>query len=426
MNKTLDISLDGIPQGVLTVLPDKTWQLVLHANAQRLSLSFPRQQTISGAVVQRWFENLLPEGSERLVAERRLQVRRGDSLTLLQRMGWDLAGAIQVGSTSGVLVKPEQPLVDVLSIALQSHQSDPYGQANPPSLADAAERFSLAGAQTKVGVVFKSGQWVVPPSDEPSTHLFKPEFSRWRGIAVAEAFGQQLAQKIGLPAAAAQLIFVGQTPGVLVERFDRITETNGTVRRIHQEDLCQALGLAAEDKFDVAEAPSRVSAFAQLARRQKMSGLIEDLEDGLIFQYLLGNADAHLKNFSIVLNSNAVSLAPLYDSVPTTWFATDRTPALLLGSANDPTTATMADWEDLADELGVSKKSLLKKKGNMAKRMGAAVPKVVQHLESVLATSGVRDDVIQAQQQTLRDGTVALLQRLPSSRRPKGFSPLSN
>lgn len=59
----------------------------------------------------------------------------------------------------------------------------------------------------------------------------------------------------------------------------------------------------------------------------------------------------------------------------------------------------------------------------MAKRMGAAVPKVVQHLESVLATSGVRDDVIQAQQQTLRDGTVALLQRLPSSRRPKGFSP---
>lgn len=85
MNKTLDISLDGIPQGVLTVLPDKTWQLVLHANAQRLSLSFPRQQTISGAVVQRWFENLLPESGERLVAERRLQVRRGDSLMSFRR-----------------------------------------------------------------------------------------------------------------------------------------------------------------------------------------------------------------------------------------------------------------------------------------------------------------------------------------------------
>ena len=412
--KSLPIFWGGIQQGVLEILPDKTWRMQLNDGAQSFSLSFPKKSIISGTLVQQWFENLLPEEHERLLAERRFGVRRGDAFGLLEKMGWDVAGAVQVGDKPHLLIKPEQVLKDVLTAAISNCLPHPYEKIYPISLADAAERFSLAGTQTKVGVVSRGGEWRVPPSDHLSTHLFKPEFSKWRGVAVAEAFGQQLAHAIGLPAAQAQLIFVDNIPGVVVKRYDRIVGADGLVHRLHQEDLCQALGLSSEEKYDEGNTPSRISAFTQLARMQGMANNVIKFQNALIFQILLGNADAHLKNFSLLFTEQT-ELAPVYDSVPTSWFEAHRTPALHVGQARDVTQIFDTDWHELADEFGVSHKSLIKRRDTCAQKMANQLPQVVAQLKDVLSKVSARDDVVQTQMDVLSQGSKSLAQRLPTS-----------
>src|SRR3546814_2244494 len=181
-------------------------------------------------------------------------------------------------------------------------------------------RLSLAGAQSKLPVVFVGGQIAVPLPGQPSTHLIKPEPDRFPGLAANEAFCLTLARAVGLDAVDAEWRLVNGRPYLLVTRYDRVA-ADGEVRRLHQEDFAQALGVPSNRKYAAEGGPVFRDCFALLREAAARPALeVLKLVDAAIFNVIIGNADAHAKNFSLLRQKDGggpTVLAPLYDLVGT-------------------------------------------------------------------------------------------------------------
>jgi serine/threonine-protein kinase HipA len=183
---------------------------------------------------------------------------------------------------------------------------------------------SLAGLQDKLLLVeLEDGSWGRPLGGRPSTHILKVDDPRHPGLVDAEALCLELARAAGLTTIESRLMTVGETQCLLISRFDRIVE-GGEVRRIHQEDFCQATGIDPEGrrgraKYERAGGPSLRQAAALLdAYAVDPAQQLERLAAALTFTVLIGNADAHGKNLALLHPTpENVSLAPLYDTVPT-------------------------------------------------------------------------------------------------------------
>jgi serine/threonine-protein kinase HipA len=195
----------------------------------------------------------------------------------------------------------------------------------PLLLAEEGIRLSLAGAQEKIALAYIDGAWCVPLNGAPSTHILKPGYpgeSRFPDIAVNEYICMQLALKLGLPVPETMLLDIQGIPVFCIARYDRtIAEIAGkaSIRRIHQEDFCQALGIMSDRKYQADGGPSLVQ-IAALIREYSSSPILDIplLMRMVLFQYLIGNCDAHGKNYSLLYSeSGRVGLAPSYDSLST-------------------------------------------------------------------------------------------------------------
>ena len=177
---------------------------------------------------------------------------------------------------------------------------------------------SLAGAQSKVPVVLVDGAVALPAPGQPTTHILKPPMSRFAATTENEAFVMRLAAAIGLDAAAVEARVVHERTFLLVQRYDRSIGDDGRVRRIHQEDFCQALGVPPETKYASEGGPTFDDCFALLRRVVARPAVdVLKLLDAAIFNVIVGNADAHGKNFSILYGDDGPKLAPLYDLLAT-------------------------------------------------------------------------------------------------------------
>lgn len=168
----------------------------------------------------------------------------------------------------------------------------------------------------------------------------------------------KLATAIGLSAAG---VATGNTDGIdylLVERYDRKI-TGDTVKRLHQEDFCQALAIPSEIKYQSEGGPSLKDCFALV--RQVSSAPVLDLQrllDAVIFNYLVGNNDAHGKNFSFIYDHEAKTarLAPLYDIVCTAWYPElSKKMAMKIGGEYNCNMVLPRHFEKLAAEAGLAK-----------------------------------------------------------------------
>jgi serine/threonine-protein kinase HipA len=179
-------------------------------------------------------------------------------------------------------------------------------------------RLSLAGAQSKLPVIYRDGQIALPAPGQPTTHILKPEIARFDGTAENEAFCMRLARAIGLDAAEVQYRTVGDKRFLLVERYDRQAREDGKTVRLHQEDFCQALGFTSARKYASDGGPVFRDCFA-LVRRVTTRPAAEVLKllDAALFNAIIGNADAHAKNFSLLYLPDRTQLAPLYDLLST-------------------------------------------------------------------------------------------------------------
>lgn len=281
-----------------------------------LSQSLPkRAEAFSRREARPFFAGLLPEEAQREVIARALGISQANDFRLLEALGGDVAGALMLWpegeappspdvSTTEFHVLDDAELIDILDTLPKR-----------PMLAGRdGLRLSLAGAQQKLPVVVREGRIGLPKPGQPTTHILKPPIRRFSGTTENEAFAMKLAAAVGLRVASVEPRLIGERSFLLVERYDRAIGADGRVRRLHQEDFCQALGIPPEQKYASEGGPVFKACF-ELVRRActTPAPAVLRLLDAAIFNVILGNADAHGKNFSLLYTGQAVEFAPLYD-----------------------------------------------------------------------------------------------------------------
>jgi serine/threonine-protein kinase HipA len=298
------------------------------------------------------FGGLLLEGEAREALARNLGVSIGNDYALLEAVGGDCAGAI-------VLLEPGVDLpVDPLSRPLSEEQLDATLNDLPqrPLAANREEgvRLSLAGAQPKLPVIIDGENVALPlNAAAATTHIIKPEPSRFPGLVDNEAFCMELAQAVGLPAATvSKHVSVSGLPYLLVERYDRDL-TAEPIRRLHQEDICQALGHPSDRKYQSEGGPAVIDLVALLRVCSAIPAQdLSNLWRSLVLNWMVGNCDAHAKNFSLVYDTGSPTLAPLYDIVSTTVYSDlTRRLAMNIDGAREIDEVDRDAWAKLAREV---------------------------------------------------------------------------
>ena len=337
-----------------------------------LSASLPLQDApFEGARVSNWFCNLLPEGAVRDAVASRLRIPADDEFALLAAIGGECAGAVSVclsDSTPAIEPESDTPLEDLLDLHGEDAGEGTWAMLGAPL------RLSLAGAQDKIAVVLDAhGRLQLPAPGQPSTHILKPDSFRFRGLRDLEAFGLALARAADLHAPQATLVEAGGRPSLLIERFDRTTDAHGTTQRLHQEDFCQALGYPPEMKYQSQGGPS-LEAISRLVRSLGIgAAAVQGVLDWVVFNVLVGNADAHAKNLALLCDRDGRRrLAPFYDPVPTLVLpqsVIDRTPALRIGSATRIDDVLAGHWKEFAVQAGYAPRFVLKRVVELADRL---------------------------------------------------------
>ena len=216
-------------------------------------------------------------------------------------------------------------------------------------------RLSLAGSQSKLPILIRDATIALPLGNTPTTHIIKPEPERFPGLVANEVLCMTLARAVGLNVPPVTVRPVGNKPCIVVQRYDRTTGADGTVTRVHQEDFCQALGFPPERKYQQEGGPLLRDCIGLLREWSTVAALdIRDFLDGLIFNVLIGNADAHGKNYSILYPKTERRLAPFYDLVCTlAWPELSKTPAMKIGKSESIETIMPAHWQKMAQESRV-------------------------------------------------------------------------
>jgi serine/threonine-protein kinase HipA len=288
-------------------------------NTPLLSCSLPLSNQKLNA--REYCRGLLPEAQQLNHLASRAHVTVTDLHGLLKRYGRDVAGAV------AVLPEGEDP-------SLHAGGAVPYDEASlaeevaalddePLAIHDDS-MLSLPGLQNKLLLILDGGVWCRPTGGRPSTHIVKSEDRRFPGLVTLEAAGMTMARRIGLTSVDVEVVTLGNIDCLIVSRYDRARDVDGAVVRVHQEDVCQALGHNYEAKYEHGGGPGLASV-AQLLERHATDPVREltALVQVVTFNTVLGNADAHAKNISLVHRSpGQVELAPLYDTVPTALFPT--------------------------------------------------------------------------------------------------------
>lgn len=347
-------------QGHLAFHYDRAW--LLAPDRHPLSLSLPLRETpFDDAATRTWFGNLLPEGDALTAVARRLGRSTGDTFGLLVDLGGECAGAVS-------LIPPEAEISqqgdyqrwsddELLSLA----SADPP----PPLLAgETGGRLSLAGAQNKVPVYVDDTGWFKCIGTWATTHILKPPIRSAIPLPHTvenEAFCMQLAERLGLVVPQAEIRMIRDQSFYLVERYDRIRR-DGRVVRLHQEDTCQALGIEANLKYEESGGPT-LAVIWRLLRNFSAAPAVDarQLLRWISFNFLIGNADAHGKNLSLLYDSDgSVRLAPFYDLLCTDCYSQlDKRMAMRIGGERHPEELRRSHWERLAEELEIRPKVLL-------------------------------------------------------------------
>lgn len=315
-----------------------------------------------------FFEGLLPEGAVRASIANSFRLSEEDGFGLLEALGADCAGAVEVlpqdvepAPLDGGRLRPLEE--GELGALIEELPRKPLGVDSRKD----GVRLSLGGIQHKLvlarapiqgiaGDRVIGGELSQPLDGAPSTCLLKPEFGQYEDVVANEAFCMRLAGSIGLNVARTDVIHVGPTPCLYVERFDREHEIFNWVVRVHQEDMCQALGIVPSAKYEENGGPS-IEAIVGLLRRLRGPRMARDINDfihAVLVNFLLGNSDAHGKNFALLYKPMGIRLAPLYDIVSTAVYpdVTDRM-AMAIGGVTDPARVDLQAWILLADECGL-------------------------------------------------------------------------
>lgn len=350
-------------------------------NAVALSHSLPlRAEPFDDRTTRPFFAGLLPEGRMRRLIARQFQVSGQNDFALLDQIGGECAGAVTFLAPGQTLPTPAQTgnvqwLSEEEVVAVLDELPRRPMLAGKDGL-----RLSLAGAQDKLPVVFDGARLGLPLNGTPSSHILKPPIDAVEDSVINEGFCMALAEALRLAPAKASVHAVLHRPFLLVERYDRVLDPQGRRRRLHQEDFCQALGVVPEMKYQNEGGPDLAQCFDLVRRATRPSApQVLRLFDYVIFNALIGNHDAHAKNFSLLYSGRTPTLAPLYDTLSTAVYPT-LTPkmAMKIGSKYKFSEVEARHWEQFAEGAGLAKAQARRRILELA----SALPRAARALQS--------------------------------------------
>ncbi|MCB9660544.1 MAG: type II toxin-antitoxin system HipA family toxin [Sandaracinaceae bacterium] len=354
-----------------------------------------------------FFANLLPEGDVRTLVARRLGVSAGNDLELLRALGGDCAGALSLGEPGS----PEHAYDE-----LDPEELVTWMDEGTPALSHTAgragTRLSLAGAQDKLPVrLSDDGRLLLPRGRAASTHILKFENRRFKHLVANELLTMRFAAALGLPTCQTSAREFDGRRALVVARYDRHIDSDGHVQRLHQEDLCQALGLPPTRKYESEGGLSFATCYHAVQRRSHAP--LPDaraLLDWMVFCALAGNADGHGKNLSMVRSSRgAWQLAPFYDLVCTGAYPRlSQSLAMTVGATADPCFIRGRDWAELARDMRASPRFVKQRVGDLLER----APDVFETVASAVDAELGRSPVLQLARRRMRKNVRSLRARL--------------
>jgi serine/threonine-protein kinase HipA len=398
-------NLDQAADGTLAFGYDDAYRSSSRAIALSVSLPLVRERH-TDAAIRPWIDNLLPDNDDvRARWAREFDERRVTAFNLLKHMGADCAGAVQFlpdGETfdgSGEFV----PLADK---AIAAHLRALRQDDSAWDFEELGGRWSLGGQQGKFALARNAdGAWGLPTGRAPSTHIFKVGVARLADSDAAEYVTMRAARKLGLRAAGVELCRFGEELAVVVERFDR-TEESGAAwagrlppRRVHQEDMCQALGLPRTLKYQADGGPSAKDIAALLGEvipPQRLARARKGFAEALIFNWLTAGTDAHAKNYAMIHIGGGTALAPLYDLMSAALVMDEREVyyrgklAMKLGGKYGIRHIGWRDVEKAAHELAVEPDWLIQRARDMWEAIPAAFAEVTDEAGSAIGTATSR------------------------------------
>jgi len=385
----LIVTANGVQVGTLEVKKGQ-WKFGYATEWKDYALSpnFPIitekfEDTANDKPVEWFFENLLPEGRLRNLIATRDRIDPRDTWALLVRHGQDTAGAFSL-TPEGIAVTTKEILVPLSRESLQEKIKASRAR-NLPLMASWDEiRMSLAGAQEKLGLrIDANGALFLPEGSAPSTHIVKPENASadFPHCPANEFFCMRLAHELKVPVPAVGLLHLPE-PLYVIERFDREPLDKGAdkvFRRLHQIDLCQAMGVAPSKKYESEGGLGLHHLFGVLRGTFMDRPIVaaNAVVQWIAFNYLIGNLDAHAKNIAFLMRGQKAAVAPFYDMLCVEAYLPRQTMSMSIAGENKPGWVEGPHWDAMAYEAGVAPRLVRGVLSRMSEDLPEAISRVI-------------------------------------------------
>lgn len=401
MSRTLDVYLLDRRAGLLT--QDDGGQLRFDYSPEYLSAPLARAISFSmplteapydDRIVRPYFSGLLPDEAARQRLAGALGISEGNAFGLLEIIGGECAGALSLHPEGQ---EPPQQDGDGVELLTPQRLEDVLSELRTRPLLGGEEgvRMSLAGAQDKLAICIEGDTIGLAKGGRPTTHILKPFIEALEGTVENEFFCMRLAARLGLNTPAVSIRAEGKTPFLLVERYDRSRQADGLITRLHQEDFCQALSVPPELKYEEEGGPG-VERSLELIGKATARPAAERLAftNMLAFHYLVGNADAHAKNFALLYQSAVPNLAPVYDVVCTAAYKRlAKRMAMSIGGRAVPDTMQLEHWLTLVPDTRGAQRLLVRNLGDMATSITKEAEALLREFEDQGITHRVLKDI---------------------------------
>jgi len=393
MGQKLSVRLYGKQVGILEQTKTGKLQFMYEDDSDfAISNSLPLdKKTFTDKECKPYFNGLLPESDiVRQHIGKMFGINANNDFALLKAIGHDCAGALSLHDINEPVRVQEfielnaEPQTDE---QLLKHIRE---LPNKPFFTDLSNevRLSLAGTQDKGAVTVIDGKICLPKNSTPTTHIIKPLIKNLDNTILNEYLCMKSAKGVGINTADVE---IGEVKGIqylLIERYDREIKNN-KVKRIHQEDFCQALGILSINKYQADGGPDIKQCFDLLDIARTPASSRNMLMKLVIFNFLTGNNDAHAKNFSLLYFNTKPVLAPAYDLLSSQMYPNlTKKMAMKIGSSYEKKFVTKLSFEKMCDDIGYSYKMFKKEFEEISHKL----PEVLKEEFSKL--SGSFDDTV--------------------------------
>ena len=398
MTRNLDVYFKNAKAGILGQDTDGTLTFeydtdyLQSSDANAISFSMPlREEQYSDPVVRPFFSGLLPDEGARQRLAGALGLSSGNAFGLLEVIGGECAGALSLYRSGTAPAADDDDGIEELS---RERLAELIGKLRGRPLLGGEEgvRLSLAGAQDKLAVIVHGDVIGLAKGGRPTTHILKPVIQGLEGTVENELFCLRLAGRRNLPVPAVEMRWSGETAFLLIERYDRARTPAGHIDRLHQEDFCQALSIPPELKYEEEGGPGTERSIDLINRAcgRPAADRLRFIRM-LLLQYLVGNADAHGKNYALLYHGNTPDLAPLYDVVCTAAYPRlAKKLAMKIGGRAVPYTIQLKHWLTLVPDTKAAQRLLISDIANLAGNIdGEAAALLVE-----LSDAGVQHPIL--------------------------------